>query len=334
MTSIDQPHRRLNPLTGDYVLCSPHRALRPWQGAKETSRAVAVESFDPTCYLCPGNKRANGSQNDDYTGTYVFDNDFPALLSHETEDSTSDPLFHRVSASGHCEVICYSPDHRKTMADLDRDELNAVVDTWCDRTRILGQRFEFVQVFENKGQMMGCSNPHPHGQIWATAFQPNEHRKETINQEHYFDRYGRSLLLDYAAREVALTERVVEQNKDWVVVVPYWAAWPFETMLLPLKPIESLTSLNQEDRRSLASILGAITRRYDRLFETSFPYSFGWHGAPEDGQDHPHWQLHAHFYPPLLRSATVKKFMVGFELLAESQRDLTPEQAALKLRGV
>jgi len=331
----ENPHRRFNPLRQEWVLCSPHRAKRPWQGAEETLATDERPSYDPDCYLCPTNARVGGERNPNYTGTYVFNNDFPALLnSVVADDAPLHPLFQSEPVQGACRVVCFSPDHSKSMPQLTDTEMADVIDTWCRETESLGQIYPYVQVFENKGSAMGCSNPHPHGQIWATSFQPNEHAKADRAQSDYFAQYGRSMLQDYVAAELDDGDRIVEINEDWVVVVPYWAAWPFETMVLPRFQVARLPQLTEEQRYGLGRILRAITLRYDALFQTAFPYSFGWHAAPENDVSNAAWCLHAHFYPPLLRSATVRKFMVGFEMLGETQRDLTAEQAAARLRAV
>lgn len=329
------PHRRFNPLNGEWVLVSPHRAKRPWQGAQERLAAEGLPSYDPTCYLCPGNERVGGARNEDYSATFVFENDFRALLDEpQVNHSSEDPLLISEEVKGTCRVICFSPDHSKTMPLLTRAELLAVIDTWSEQVCELSARYAWVQVFENKGAAMGCSNPHPHGQIWCTSALPTEVQREDQHQRAYHERHGRPLLLDYAARELQAQERVVCATQDWVAVVPYWAVWPFEVLVLPTRrQISHLDALNPPEREGLAELLRELTTRYDNLFETSFPYSMGWHGTPS-GDTSGAWQLHAHFYPPLLRSATVRKFMVGFELLAERQRDLTPEQAAARLREV
>ena len=329
----EHPHRRYNPLRREWVLVSPHRTKRPWQGQQET---VADERppYDPKCYLCPGNARAGGEANPHYTGTYVFDNDFAALLGEKPSDpdGREDSLFRRQPVSGTCRVICFHPRHDLTLPQMREEEIVKVVQTWIDQTRELGERYAWVQVFENKGAVMGCSNPHPHGQIWASDFVPNEPAVEDGSQQDYFTDKKRSMLLDYAQREIELGERVVASNSRWAAIVPFWAVWPFEVLLLPLEPVQRLTDLDEQSRLLLASISKELLTRYDNLFNTSFPYSMGWHGAPFVKGDQAHWQLHAHFYPPLLRSASIKKFMVGYEMLGEAQRDLTPEQAAARLR--
>ena len=331
---LNHSHRRRNPLTGQWVLVSPHRAQRPWQGQQEPADAATLLAHDPACYLCAGNLRVTGERNPDYTGPFVFTNDFAALTRNTpAAPTTTDPLFQLNAASGTSRVICYSPDHAKTLPELSLQAINQVVGIWCEQTEQLGASHTWVQVFENKGAMMGCSNPHPHGQIWATDFIPNEAAAEDAQQRIYHAANGRSLLLDVAEREAAAGERVVAMNTHWLAIVPFWATWPFETLLLPRFAVSRLPQLDVSQRADLADVLKRLTTRYDNLFNASFPYSMGWHGAPFDGHDSAPWQLHAHFYPPLLRSATVRKFMVGFEMLAEAQRDLTPEQAAHRLRA-
>lgn len=334
----DQPHRRFNALTGEWVFVSPHRTQRPWQGRIEPSAAVAPPQYDRQCYLCPGNQRANGERNPAYSSTYVFTNDFPAFLPEiQATDLSSNPLMRAHSQAGTCKVICYSPRHDLTLAQMSAAEIRGVVDTWAEQVAELEKRWRWVQVFENKGELMGCSNPHPHGQIWASDFIPAEPAQEFTRQQGWFEANRTRLLLDYAELEANAGARVVLQNEHWLVVVPWWAVWPFETLLLPRRPVSRLPELSAAERDTLSSMLNHMLLGYDRLFETSFPYSFGWHGAPANadntGPAHDGCQLHAHCYPPLLRSATVKKFMVGYEMLAEAQRDLTPEQAAERLRG-
>ena len=327
-------HRRRNPLTGEWVLVSPHRSLRPWQGQRENTDQRERPPYDSGCYLCPGNRRAGGAVNPGYTDPWVFTNDFPALLPDGAGcgGEQGGALFRAQAVSGTSRVICYSPRHDLTMATLPRDRIRTVIDVWAEETRRLGKRYPWVQVFENKGAAMGCSNPHPHGQVWAGDRVPTLPRREDRNQERYFGEHGRLLLLDYALRERELGDRIVEANEHWLAVVPYWATWPFEVLLLPLRPVSSLPRLRADQRRLLAVVLKRLLTRYDSLFDTSFPYSMGWHGAPFVSGTEEYWQLHAHFYPPLLRSSSVRKFMVGYEMLAESQRDLTPEQAAEHLR--
>lgn len=328
-----RPHRRYNPLTGGWVQVSPQRMGRPWQG-EVSEPDPPPPSYDSACYLCPGNQRVGGEANPAYEGVYVFDNDFPALAEDPPAEANHDPLFRAEASSGVCRVICFSPDHGKSLPLLTPEQLRSVIDCWADQSAELGARFANVQVFENKGAMMGCSNPHPHGQVWATAHWPQEVAQEDHHQRQYREWYEGTLLLDVAEREAAAGERVVEINDDWLAIVPFWAAWPFETLLLPRFAVQRLPQLTGDQRTSLAAILKALTTRYDNLFQTSFPYSMGWHQAPFRMPDIDHWQLHAHFYPPLLRSALVRKFMVGYEMLGEPQRDLTPERAAEMLRSV
>lgn len=332
---IDHPHRRFNPLSGQWVLVSPHRAKRPWQGQQESVPTATLPTHDPDCFLCPGNARVTGDRNPEYRGTYVFTNDFAALMSDTPPAPDShDPLMRSQSARGVSRVICFSPDHSKTLPELTLPALEQVVTAWQAQTEELGKHYPWVQLFENKGAAMGCSNPHPHGQVWANSFLPNEAEREDRLQHDYFREHASTLLLDYAQRELAAGERIVVNTEHWLAVVPYWAAWPFETLLLPKTAVQRITDLSAAQSRDLALALKKLTSRYDNLFQCSFPYSMGWHGAPFNGADNRHWQLHAHFYPPLLRSASVRKFMVGYEMLAETQRDLTAEQAAERLRAV
>lgn len=331
----EHPHRRYNPLTGEYIFVSPHRTKRPWQGQVEKVIPDTRPPHDPICYLCPGNERAGGVNNPQYEHTFVFTNDFAALLPNVPHEHQAEQfLFQEQPVRGTSRVICFSPRHDLTLPEMKVDDIRRVVNVWAEQTTELGQQYQWVQVFENKGAMMGCSNPHPHGQIWALDSLPNEPAKEDHLQETYFQEHKRPLLLDYVDAELEKETRVIEQNDHWVFVVPYWAVWPFETLLLPREHILRLPDLNSTQRDALADILKRLLTRYDNLFETSFPYSMGWHGAPFNNEDNLHWQLHAHFYPPLLRSATVKKFMVGYEMLAEAQRDITAEQAAERLRAV
>lgn len=331
--SADHPHRRFNPLTGEWVLVSPHRNKRPWQGRSEDTAPAVKPAHDPDCYLCAGNTRVTGAVNPDYRGPFVFPNDFPALLDQAGPaiDTGSD-LLRAQSVRGTARVICFSERHDLTLPELDVDAISGVVDLWADQTAELGQTHAWVAVFENKGSLMGCSNPHPHGQIWASDFIPNEVMREDQHQAAHMACTGAPLLVAYAALEAADGSRTVAENDDWISVVPFWATWPFETMVLPKRHVLRLPDLTALQRRALADCLKQTCTRYDNLFETEFPYTMGWHGAPFTDGRHDHWQLHAHFYPPLLRSATVRKFMVGYEMLAEAQRDLTPETAAAMLR--
>ncbi len=330
----EHPHRRYNQLTGEWVLVSPHRTKRPWQGQVEKPPLEERPSYDPTCYLCPGNKRAGDNRNPQYESTFVFTNDFAALLP-QTPDAgeTPHPMLRASAVRGTSRVICFSPRHDLTLPEMPTQDIRTVIDVWAEQSSELGETYRWVQVFENKGAIMGCSNPHPHGQIWAGSALPNEPAKEDRQQRAYFEKRGKPLLLDYATLEAEQGDRIVVENDDWLAAVPYWAVWPFEILLMPRRRhIFRLPDLNDRERTALADILKRLLTKYDNLFEVSFPYSMGWHGAPFDDADPAHWQLHAHFYPPLLRSATVKKFMVGYELLAEAQRDLTAEQAAARLR--
>jgi len=331
----DHPHRRYNPLTGEWILVSPHRTRRPWQGQVEKSPEKSRPQYDPDCYLCPGNERAGGASNPQYENTFVFTNDFAALLPYTPAVSEIHPLLRAESEQGTCRVICCSPRHDLTLPEMAKTDIRQVIDVWAAQTTELGQRYRWVQVFENKGAIMGCSNPHPHGQIWAGTALPDEPAKEQRQQRAYFEEHGSPLLVDYANLEAKQQVRLVIENEHWLAVVPFWAVWPFEILLLPRRQVLRLPDLDDSERNSLAEVLKRLLIRFDNLFEASFPYSMGWHGAPTDDEEaYEHWQLHAHFYPPLLRSATVKKFMVGYEMLAEAQRDLTAEQAAERLRAL
>jgi UDPglucose--hexose-1-phosphate uridylyltransferase len=336
-TMHDQPHQRLNPLTGEWVLVSPHRARRPWLGQMEKQSVQELPPYDPSCYLCPGNGRAGGVQNPKYTGPFVFENDFAALLP-EADEFPSDPhpLFSSHAEPGVCRVVCFSPRHDLTLPELSSLEIQQVIQTWTEESRELGARgnIGYVQVFENKGAMMGCSNPHPHSQIWATRDVPNEPKKEWRAQREYFEKNGKPLLLAYIQEEERRAERQVIRGEHFSAVVPFWAVWPFEILVCAHRAAANLIDLTAEELASLADVIRQVATRYDNLFEISFPYSMGFHPAPTDGLPHPEWVLHAHFYPPLLRSATVRKFMVGYELLAMPQRDLTPETAAERLRSL
>ncbi len=323
----------MNLLTGEWVLVSPHRASRPWRGAVEKPLDVSRPAHDPDCYLCPGNARVGGDRNPDYSGPYVFSNDFPPLTDNSIGPGHDDLLV-SAPARGEARVLCFSPDHSLTLPQLSQPAVEAVVDCWCAQSEVLGRTWAHVEIFENKGAMMGCSNPHPHGQIWASDFVPTMVATEDERQRQWLAERGEVLLDAVVDREVAARERVVELNAHWLAIVPWWAAWPFEILLIVRDPVARLESLTPDARAALAEIVRRITARYDNLFDASFPYSMGWHGAPHGQADTAHWRLHAHFYPPLLRSASVRKFMVGFEMLGEAQRDLTPEQAAERLRAV
>ena len=334
MSLADLPHRRRNLLTGEWLLVSPHRAQRPWQGEAAPPPALRPPAHDPACHLCPGNTRATGEVNPAYSGTFVFQNDFAALLD-EGGHGAPHALFESRPARGEARVICFAPDHGASLARLDAPALARVIDCWCDQSAQLGAKWAHVQIFENKGAMMGASSPHPHGQVWASDFVPEIVTKEEAQQRAYFEGHGTALLDAVVQAELAEGSRVVEVNDDWLAVVPHWAAWPFEVLLTARVPAARLEDLAPSARGSLAAILSRLLGRYDGLFDCDFPYSMGWHGAPHAlGDDTAHWRLHAHFLPPLLRSASVRKHMVGFELLGETQRDLTPESAAERLRAV
>jgi len=337
---MDFPHRRFNPLTREWVLVSPHRARRPWQGQVEKTPAEERPTYDPACYLCPGNERAGGIRNPDYTSTFAFDNDFAAILPPDDSQlpAAGHPLFQAETVAGICRVVCFSPRHDLTLPELTLPEVEAVLRAWTQETYALGERdfINYVQVFENKGAVMGCSNPHPHSQIWASNCIPNEPAKELGALASYRHEHGGACLLcDYVEAEAQSGGgRLVAANEHFSAYVPFWAVWPFETLVVSHRHAGALTDLTPAEVTDLADVLRRLTTRYDNLFETSFPYSMGFHQAPTDGQPHPEWHLHLHFYPPLLRSATVKKFMVGYEMLAMPQRDLTPETAAERLRAL
>ncbi|MCD4700466.1 MAG: UDP-glucose--hexose-1-phosphate uridylyltransferase [Candidatus Aegiribacteria sp.] len=334
--NYEKPHRRLNPLTGRWVLVSPDRSTRPWHGSVETTdKSVPLPEFDPDCHLCPGNLRAGGERNPSYEGVFVFDNDFPALMrSGDVSFERTQPWKQGMMETGICRVICYSPLHNISSADLDNATLLAVFDTWMDQIDELMSvpDLNYVQIFENRGIMMGCSNPHPHGQIWATGSVPCEVESEDFHQAKYLQENGECLLCDVQRHELASGERIVLENDHLAVIVPWWAEWPFETMLFPKYHSASLTDLDSEQKDSLAVIWKRLLLTYDNLFNTSMPFSSGWHMVPANPRAAESWHLHAHFYPPLLRSAAVRKFMVGYEMLAEPQRDITPEEAAERLR--
>lgn len=333
----DFPHRRLNPLTGDWILVSPHRAKRPWQGQVEKAVGDERPKYDPTCYLCAGNERAGGKFNPPYKGTFVFTNDFSALLTDTPEGNVDEGnLFQAKSESGICKVICFSDDHSLTIPEMGVADIRNVVDVWCEQFEELGSNpmINYVQIFENKGAIMGCSNPHPHGQIWSSSSVPVEPAKESKTQREYFEKHGTTLLSDYLKAELTKKDRLVVENEHFVALVPFWAVWPFETMIVSRRPVQNILQLTDEERTALADIYKQLTVKYDNLFEVSFAYSAGLHQAPTDGNDYPEWHLHMHFFPPLLRSASVKKFMVGYEMLATPQRDITAEQAAQRLRDL
>jgi len=338
-TYKDSPHRRLNPLTGEWVLVSPQRAKRPWLGQVEKTPVQSLPVYDPTCYLCPGNERAGGVRNPQYMGTYVFDNDFSALLPGLTKETRAEdsPLLFSEPERGLCRVICFSPRHDLTLPELSQVSIQGVLSTWAEQSANLGGHdfIGYVQVFENKGEVMGCSNPHPHSQVWASGKVPNEPGKELERQSVYFNENGRSLLADYIAEEQKRGTRILASNDHFTALVPFWAVWPFEVLVSTHRPgLARLPEMTSAELSGLAEILKFVTIRYDNLFEIPFPYSMGFHQAPFDGRSHPEWMLHAHFYPPLLRSATVRKFMVGYEMLSMPQRDITPEDAAARLRGL
>ncbi len=331
----DHPHRRYNPLTGQWVLVSAHRAKRPWLGQVEELPPPVLPAYDPHCYLCPGNERAGGQRNADYQGVYVFENDFPALLNDVPGGQEQGPDWKRAYAdAGRCRVICYSPRHDLSLGHLPAQSVQDVVKTWQAQVKELyaEEAIHYVQVFENKGAMMGCSNPHPHGQIWASRFVPDEIRNEEIRQARWMEQHETPLLQSVLEDERQDGERVVLENDAFVVLVPYWAVWPFETLLLPKEPVACLTAFSEAQVRALAEIWQAMVQMYDALFNVTMPFSCGWHSAPKGSKHRDAWVAHAHVYPPLLRSATVRKFMVGYEMLAGPQRDLTPEQAAQRLR--
>lgn len=341
----EHQHVRFNPLRGDWVLVSPHRMKRPWAGQVEPPPQDDLPDHDPTNPLCPGVSRPSGVVNPNYTSTFVFNNDFPALLEEvpSPPEAPGEELLQWGPARGCCRVMCFHPKTSVTLPTMTQDEVRNVVDRWVAETEELGQKYEWVQIFENKGATMGCSNPHPHCQIWASSFLPSEAMLEDMHQKRYFLKHGTRLLHDYTTKELQQKERIVLEQEDWLVVVPHWAVWPYETLVLPRQPVSRITQLTSSERDGLACLIRRLTAKYDNLFQCSFPYSMGWHGAPtgchlqEKGEGlgvSDYWVLHAHYYPPLLRSATVKKFMVGYEMLAQAQRDLTPEQAARTLRDL
>ncbi len=333
----EHSHTRLNLLTGEWILVSPHRMKRPWQGKTETVITEERPAYDPGCYLCPGNPRADGSMNPAYEKPYVFTNDYAALLA-DTPAGVFDErdLLVAKSESGICKVICFSPYHHLTLPQMDIADIENVIELWQDEYQKLSANtfIKYIQVFENKGDTMGCSNPHPHGQIWASSSVPLEISKETIQQKKYYGQHGRSLLSAYLEIELQKQERIVLENGHFVALVPFWAVWPYETMIVSKRQVQSILQFTEEEKKAFACILKELTIKYDNLFNISFPYSAGMHQAPVNDGAHDEWHWHMHFYPPLLRSATVKKFMVGYEMLANPQRDITPEHAAEKLRAL
>ena len=334
----DHPHRRYNPLLDEWILVSPQRSKRPWQGQQEKIVEEERPKHDPHCYLCAGNQRVNGGTNPDYKGTYVFSNDFPALLQQEVvfEGQQDENSFFRLKPErGLNKVICFSEDHSLTLPLMSVEDIVKVVNVWQKEYKEIGsiEEINYVQIFENKGAAMGCSNPHPHGQIWAQSSIPTQVAKTQANLKKYYDAHHSSLLKNYVDQELRADERVVLKNEYFVAVVPFWAIWPYETMIISKRPIPNISAFSAEEELAFAEILKDLTTKYDNLFEISFPYSAGMHQSPTDGVFHPEWHFHMHFYPPLLRSATVKKFMVGYEMLANPQRDITPEQAAETIKS-
>jgi UDPglucose--hexose-1-phosphate uridylyltransferase len=330
---VNQPHRRYNPLADEWVLVAPERTRRPWRGREEPTAAEDLPPYDPGCYLCPGNSRANEERNPPYEETFVFTNDFSALQPESSLATFESGVLRAEGERGTSRVLCFSPRHDLRVARLSPAQVRRIVDIWAAQTSELGQSYRWVQVFENRGETMGASNPHPHGQIWAGSALPVQASREDRAQQRHCDATGRRLLLDYAEQERG-GPRVVIDDPEWLVVVPFWALWPFETLILPTSPVERLPDLGDRRRDHLARVLIELLTRYDNLFEIPFPYSMGWHQAPFADEPTDHWQLHGHAYPPLLRSARVRKFVAGYELLAETQRDLTPEDAAERLRTV
>ncbi|XP_075151775.1 galactose-1-phosphate uridylyltransferase [Haematobia irritans] len=334
----EHQHRRLNPLTGQWILVCPHRMLRPWLGQEESPQQNNLPQFDPNNPLCPGVVRPNGEKNPNYKSTFVFTNDFPALLEDiPSPPESNDPLFQATAARGTCRVMCFHPKSNLTLPLMIPEEIEAVIKEWINQFNELSMKYTWVQIFENKGSAMGCSNPHPHCQIWACSFLPSEPSLKDNNLRKYYEKYKKPMLSDYVAKELIRKERIVINNPDWLVVVPYWASWPFETMIISRNNNKRINDLTLEQQKNLALVIKQLTTKYDNLFKCSFPYSMGFHGAPTgdlSANANDHWTLHAIYYPPLLRSATVRKFMVGFELLCQAQRDLTAEQAAQRLRDL
>ncbi len=330
----EHPHRRYNILTGEWILVSPHRTKRPWQGMNEAPAIFPSENYDPHCYLCPGNIRANKKVNPEYKEPYSFTNDFAALLPGVVHSSYEEGLLKAKTESGTCKVVCFSPDHNMTLPLMKIETIAKVIELWRKEFRTLGSNphINYVQIFENKGDIMGCSNPHPHGQIWSQFTVPEEVVKKSKMQNDYWQKSKRSLLEDYVSQELTHRDRVVFENEYFVVLVPYWAVWPYETMIIPKKHSRTILELNEQESFAFAEAIKYITIKYDNIFKTSFPYSSGIHQAPTDNKSHEYWHWHMSFYPPLLRSASVKKFMVGYELFANAQRDITAEQASETIR--
>ncbi|WP_223551266.1 UDP-glucose--hexose-1-phosphate uridylyltransferase [Aestuariivivens sp. NBU2969] len=332
----DYSHKRFNILTGEWVLVSPHRAKRPWQGQNEVISNEKRPTYDETCYLCAGNTRVNGEVNPNYKDVFIFTNDFAALQSDSPSFSVEDGLLMARSEKGICKVVCFSPDHSKSLADMTPSEIQKVVFAWQREYKALGENnlINYVQIFENKGAVMGCSNPHPHGQIWSQSTLPNEVDKKNTQQLYYYKKNNSSLLGDYLKQELEKNERIIYQNDAFVVLVPFWAVWPFEAMIVPKTRQSSILDMNDEEALLYADAISVLTKAYDKLFNTSFPYSSGIHQAPTNGEDQSHWHWHMSFYPPLLRSATVKKFMVGYEMFGSPQRDITAETAAQRIKDL
>ena len=330
-----KPHRRYNILTDEWVLVSPHRTKRPWQGKTDKTTFVKMDKYDEKCYLCPTNERASGDINPDYSGTYSFKNDFAALLEDTEKSSFNQGLLKASTECGLCKVVCFSPNHSLTLPLMSASEIYDVISLWIKEYNELGAnpKINHVQIFENKGDIMGCSNPHPHGQIWAQHSIPEVVLKKQIQQQKYCEANKKSLLADYILQEIEKNERIILKNDHFVALVPYWAVWPYETMIIPIKHYQNINQLNNEEQLEFAEIIKELTTKYDNLFETSFPYSSGIHQSPTD-KNHPEWHFHMSFYPPLLRSAEVKKFMVGYEMFANPQRDITAEQAAITLKNL